>query len=1368
MLDQPLSRRSFVTGMLYLGTGAVGQMWLRDAEGAPNPNSPPPFPDSRLCGGPNHYLTYVSTDKPIYRSGDKVYVRGVVLQHTTHEPLPSQPAVHSTIEIVGPKGDVVATGAIAVEDAVLGFSWTVPEGQPGGEYTAKITFPHFGHTPAERKFDIRSYRAPRLKSQIQFLREGYGPGDEVVATWHIERAEGGIPTDAKLTVTARVDEQQVFQGPGTLDPEGRGIVRFRLPADIVRGEGTLAVVIEDGGVVETATKTLPILLQTVDVATFPEGGELLAGVKNRVYFEARTPAQRPADIAGVVVDATGQEIARFRSEHEGRGRFEFTPAAGQTYALRITEPAGLRQTYPLGDIRTTGAVLSAVRETFRHDEPIRVEVATPLPSVVATLSQREVLLNRQVVSPREAQPATVTFETPATACGVLTVTLWDAEGKPLAERLVFRQPTHSVQVRLKTDAASYSPGGKVSLQVQTSDERGAPISAIVGLTVTDDSVLEMVEKRQQAARLPVMVYLENDVRELADAQIYLDPHSDRAELAVDLLLGTQGWRRFALVDWQKFVEQHQDAARRAWALTVPVQEDELIMDRSEGARVFSFRGLSLARSARSAPIDALLFKEKADKDLAKGGAGDRDQARFILADREVGLKLEAGVEEVAAKRRADSQLVSSAFVYVRVYAHQVAGPRTPETRTDFTETLFWHAGLKTDARGQATIEFALNDAITTFRALADAFTKTGAVGTGTTLIESVRPFYLEPKLPLHVTQGDQIVLPIACVNSTSQPLDNIQVSLTTAGASAVSPSKKLRSLPARSRERTLTELSAGAHCGPTTVTVSGSAGPFHDQVSRTFEVHPRGFPVEVAAGGLIEADSTIRQTIEIPPDVVAGSFVSQVDIYPTPLASLTEALQALLREPCGCFEQTSSTVYPLIMAQAYFLSHQGVPAALIEKSAAILNSGYDRLRGFECQNGGFEWFGHDPGHDALTAYGLMEFSDLQKVRPVDSTLIERTRKWLLDQRNGRGTFERKTHTLHTWLAEPEVSTAYNVWALLSAGATEDLSTEIQWIRDAAVRTANTYVLALSTLVLQMAGDKPAALLDRLAGQQTAGGAVEGATVSVIGSTGEALQIETTALAVLAWLPDPQFAVQVERGIRFLAESCKAGRFGSTQSTILALKAILAYDQARAVPLAAGQVELRVDQQLVGTPVHFDKQTHGTISLPRLPVLTPGQHTIELRMTGGSRMPYAVAARFTRLQPETSDRCQLTLETTLKDRKVVEGAVTEARIAIVNRTNETVPTPLAVIGIPGGLEVRHDQLKDLVKAGTIAAYEVLGHELALYWRALPPEERVSLPISLVAAVPGRYTGQASRAYLYYTNEDKFWAPGLQVEITPVRG
>jgi hypothetical protein len=85
------------------------------------------------------------------------------------------------------------------------------------------------------------------------------------------------------------------------------------------------MIVEDGGTVETATKTIPILLQTVDLAIYPEGGDLVAGLPNRVYIEGRTPAKKPADTAGVIVDAKGKQVATFRTEHEGRGRFSLFP-----------------------------------------------------------------------------------------------------------------------------------------------------------------------------------------------------------------------------------------------------------------------------------------------------------------------------------------------------------------------------------------------------------------------------------------------------------------------------------------------------------------------------------------------------------------------------------------------------------------------------------------------------------------------------------------------------------------------------------------------------------------------------------------------------------------------------------------------------------------------------------------------------------------------------------------------------------------------------------------------------------------------------------------------------------------------------------
>ena len=57
-------------------------------------------------------------------------------------------------------------------------------------------------------------------------------------------------------------------------------------------------------------------------------------------------------------------------------------------------------------------------------------------------------------------------------------------------------------------------------------------------------------------------------------------------------------------------------------------------------------------------------------------------------------------------------------------------------------------------------------------------------------------------------------------------------------------------------------------------------------------------------------------------------------------------------------------------------------------------------------------------------------------------------------------------------------------------------------------------------------------------------------------------------------------------------------------------------------------------------------------------------------------------------------------------------------------------------------------------------------MILYWRSLEPEQKVELPLSLIAAIPGSYTGPASRAYLYYTDEHKQWADPLKVTIEPI--
>jgi uncharacterized protein YfaS (alpha-2-macroglobulin family) len=634
-------------------------------------------------------------------------------------------------------------------------------------------------------------------------------------------------------------------------------------------------------------------------------------------------------------------------------------------------------------------------------------------------------------------------------------------------------------------------------------------------------------------------------------------------------------------------------------------------------------------------------------------------------------------------------------------------------------------------------------------------------------VESVRPFFIEPKFPVEVTSGDVIDLPVAVVNGTSHALAGSRITPKAGAGLKVTLATKSGDLRAKERSRQMMRIEVGREfSGEADLTLDASAGDYRDSVTRKIKVKPAGFPIESSKGGVLGSNTSASMEFTLPAGMVPGTASTSVMVYPTPLASMTEALQSLLNEPYGCFEQTSSTSYPMVMAQQYFLTHSGVAPAVIEKAKGLLDSSYKKLTGFESKSKGYEWFGADPGHEALTAYGLLQFTDMAHVREVDKDMLQRTRAWLLARRNGTGGFDRNSRALDSFgAAPPDTTNAYITWALVEAGE-KGLEKEIAAVKASADATADTYIVGLAANILYASGDQAAArrLMDKLAKAQDSSGQVKGAATSITRSGGDGLAIETTSLAVLAWLRDPAYAPNVENGVRWIAQTNKTGRFGSTQSTVLALRAIVAYDASRARPKAPGRLVLTVDGKTFGAPVAFDANTQGALTLPEFgKELEPGKHTVALRMEDGSNMPFSMSVKYHASLPNSAEQTKIGVQVTLKDSQMREGGITEAVASIVNRSAEAIPTPVAIIGIPGGLEVRHDQLKELVKAGRIDAYEVLGREVVLYWRALKGNDKFDVSLSLVAAVPGSYAGPASRAYLYYTDEYKNWAPGLKVSI-----
>jgi hypothetical protein len=787
-----------------------------------------------------------------------------------------------------------------------------------------------------------------------------------------------------------------------------------------------------------------------------------------------------------------------------------------------------------------------------------------------------------------------------------------------------------------------------------------------------------------------------------------------------------------------------------------------------------WKGLGMAPGAgRGADREARQM-EQAEFERAKMPRKDLDRAR----DQDLRRRAEA------IGGRGERQELPS--LVVREYAHKHDDKSESAERSDFTETLFWHPVLVLPD-GKTDVSFALCDSVTRFQATAFAHSGDGRLGAATTVFDSKLPFTLHPKTPIEVTVGDKIVLPVGIANNTGAA-SNVELTLKRhAGLDLVEGEASQQFQVQGETARKSYVFRPSLKLGDAVLEFEGKTAGFRaDAVQTSFRIVPKGFPRGGSFSDTLEGSAT--HTLKLTEDWLPGTLQVQVQVFPSTLADLQKGLESLLREPGGCFEQTSTASYPNVLILDYLDSSKQAKPEVERKARDLLARGYQRLTSFECQNAqkkagreGYEWFGGAaPPHEALTAYGLLQFRDMARFQDVDKTMLTRTQEYLLARRDSEGGFLRNDRALDTFGRAPKhITDAYIVWAMTESGCEDSLKPQLDALLARAKDSKDPYFLSLvaNSLINKARTADALALLKTVAAAQKDDGHLDGLETSITTSRGKDLQVETTALAVLGWLKaNPgEFNKPVKKAVEWVGKQRGGyGGFGSTQSTILALKALIAYTRNQPRETKAGELTVFVNDKQVATAT-FKAGVSDTIALP-LPkpeeLLKRGHNKVRVELTGGNVLPFTLSWAYQAEQPASAGDCPLLLETALGKTDAKEGDVVRLTAKLTNLSKEGQAMAVAIIGLPGGLTVPEDlkQLKDYAKLPEdgsrplIGAFELRGRELVLYWRDLKGGQEIEVPIDLVCRVPGEYTGPASRAYLYYNSESKCWIKALSVAIT----
>jgi hypothetical protein len=289
---------------------------------------------------------------------------------------------------------------------------------------------------------------------------------------------------------------------------------------------------------------------------FPEGGNLVAcGTFNRLAFKTLSPDGKGIAVEGEIVDETNTVVASFQTQHEGMGIVRLNPATGKTYSARITKPYTVKRLYPLPRLNAKGYLLQVdeigknikVVVFTNEDKPASGKLDI---SIVAQSRGKVYHAQTGVITtnafftyiPRSKFPE-----------GITQITLFDPQGKPVAERLIHQDQKETVSIALKTDQQTFGRRSLVAVYADALYANGGPAIGNFSISVYDDGILQSPEKYP----LTITNYLSltSDLKGyIENPGYYFKDSLPDTKKHLDLLMMVHGWRRFT---WKDVLEDNR-------------------------------------------------------------------------------------------------------------------------------------------------------------------------------------------------------------------------------------------------------------------------------------------------------------------------------------------------------------------------------------------------------------------------------------------------------------------------------------------------------------------------------------------------------------------------------------------------------------------------------------------------------------------------------------------------------------------------------------------------------------------------------------------------------------------------------------------
>lgn len=1392
----------------------------------------------------------LSTDKPVYKPGQVIRLRGLALRKPDLKPYGEQEAIFTLIDPVG--NLIFKHRAKTSEFGLCSADCVLADEIEEGSYKAAI---QIGDTTSERTIEVQRYVLPKFKIETKLDKSFYAPGDNVKVEMNVGYFFGQPVAEGTVNLRVLSDAvgaQEIASAEAKTNSEGKASITFKLPDTLVgtpqnNGDAKVQLfftVTDTAGQTQNVSASRTVTQRPIQITIAPEAGQLIAGVKNRVYVVVTYADGRPC--ARATIKVNGDSASIFTNEL-GVAMFESSPpaASGHTtisYTIEASDSDGksvaMNQAFLVNASFAGSPFLMRLdKAIYAGGDTVNVEVigSGVEPVFVDFIKDGQTQLTTLVEM--NSGSGKLALDLPPDVFGTLEVVAYrfNPQGFPVHQvRPILVQQADGLKISTTLDRSEYLPGADAKLRFQLTDKDGKPAVGALSLAVVDEAVFSVLD--QAPGMEQVFFLLEQELLKPV-ATLYNIPPSPNGfpgDINPERIAARRELEQaaFSLASWVNNPAEPMtlpaegggppSAIRSAVNQTNPFSIN-LESYTSKEALIAQVRKIGIERImlAWGCLVSAIVFVSIASFAVMQPRAfliasavtlvvsllvspvlailiartfhsnakfaqdvGGRDFATAesmpapMAMARDINGDFGGAMGGMPPPGPAGADLKMEGADPAAIGTRGQAAP-PPRIRRWFPETLLWRPELITDENGVATLDIApLADSITTWRLSASAVSKEGSLGASNQPIKVFQTFFVDVNTPVALTRNDQVGVPIVVYNYLNEK-QTVTLDVDAAGwfeRTDGAMDNRLTLDLGPGEVRSLTLPIRALHVGKHELQITATGGTVADAIRKEIEVDPEGKRYEVVSSGTLTEPQQV--SVVAPPEAVPGSVKAIVKLYPSSFSQLVEGLDNIFQMPSGCFEQTSSTTYPNILALDYLRRTKKSAPEVEAKARQYIHLGYQRLLSFEIKNGttpsgGFDWFGNPPANRVLTAYGLMEFEDMAKVHDIDPSLIARTRNWLLAQRQPDGTWQ-PDHGLHEGQLgggyEQQnknatlLTTAYVAWAVFSGQGSSDHGATAAYLRAQRPESIeDPYTLAVVIAALAAIDDKApelkflAARLDSIKKTDAAGkrvwwekpAAPEQGGFRPFYGNGEAANIETTAMSALALLKVGGQPANVRGALTWLVEKKDGqGTWHSTQATILALKALLAGTGAALGGDTVREIEIALDGAVtrkVNIPID---QSDVMQFIDLSDEVASGKQTLSLKELTDSGTVFQVVFRYHAPEVDQELPSTLAVEVEYDRAKLKVDDLVTAKATVTNRGAETAPMVMLDLPIPPGFAIENDMLEGYQDSGVIAKYQLTPRQAIIYLREIPAGKSINIEYKLRATMPVKVQVPAAEVYEYY--------------------